>query len=128
VAAQYGPLRQGRLWLPPRENDRVGALCRLPPVKPRAISEITIKVHLVSSIEQVLETALTVGDPYAMREKDRWHLRLSNGGTVVLPSVQAPPERGLNPPTPRVGTPLASVLWMASRSSSRFVPEYATTS
>ncbi len=37
-----------------------------------------IKIHLVSSIEEVLETALTPGDPYAMREKDRWHLRLSN--------------------------------------------------
>ncbi len=37
-----------------------------------------IKIHLVSSIEEVLEMALTPGDPYAMREKDRWHLSLSN--------------------------------------------------
>ncbi len=37
-----------------------------------------LKIHLVSSIEEVLELALTPGDPYAMREKDRWHLRLSN--------------------------------------------------
>ena len=37
-----------------------------------------IKIHLVSSIEEVLETALTPGDPYATREKDRWQLRLSN--------------------------------------------------
>ncbi len=37
-----------------------------------------VKIHLVSSIEEVLETALTPGDPYAMREKDRWQLRLSN--------------------------------------------------
>jgi ATP-dependent Lon protease len=37
-----------------------------------------LKVRLVSSIEEVLETALMPGDPYAVREKDRWHLRLSN--------------------------------------------------
>jgi ATP-dependent Lon protease len=37
-----------------------------------------VKIHLVSSIEEVLEMALTPGDPYAMREKDRWHLSLSN--------------------------------------------------
>ncbi len=37
-----------------------------------------LKIHLVSSIEEVLETALTPGDPYEVREKDRWHLRLSN--------------------------------------------------
>jgi ATP-dependent Lon protease len=37
-----------------------------------------LKIRLVASIEEVLETALLPGDPYAMREKDRWHLRLSN--------------------------------------------------
>ena len=37
-----------------------------------------VKLHLVSSIEEVLETALTPGDPYAVREKERWQLRLSN--------------------------------------------------
>ena len=37
-----------------------------------------LKIVLVSSIEEVLETALMPGDPYAVREKDRWHLRLSN--------------------------------------------------
>jgi len=37
-----------------------------------------VKLHLVSSIEEVLELALTPGDPYSLREKDRWHLRLSN--------------------------------------------------
>src|SRR6266704_2860379 len=37
-----------------------------------------VKIHLVSSIEEVLETALTPGDPYAVKEKDRWQLRLSN--------------------------------------------------
>jgi ATP-dependent Lon protease len=37
-----------------------------------------VKIHLVSSIEEVLEMALTPGDPYAVREKDRWHLRLTN--------------------------------------------------
>jgi ATP-dependent Lon protease len=37
-----------------------------------------LKITLVSSIEEVLETALMPGDPYAVREKDRWHLRLSN--------------------------------------------------
>jgi ATP-dependent Lon protease len=37
-----------------------------------------LKLILVSSIEEVLETALMPGDPYAVREKDRWHLRLSN--------------------------------------------------
>ena len=37
-----------------------------------------VKIHLVASIEEVLELALTPGDPYAMREKDRWHLSLSN--------------------------------------------------
>jgi ATP-dependent Lon protease len=37
-----------------------------------------IKIHLVSSIEEVLETALTPGEVYPVRDKDRWHLRLSN--------------------------------------------------
>jgi ATP-dependent Lon protease len=37
-----------------------------------------IKVHLVSSIEEVLELALVSGEPYAARERDRWQLRLSN--------------------------------------------------
>jgi ATP-dependent Lon protease len=37
-----------------------------------------IKIHLVSSIEEVLETALTPGDVYQVPQKDRWHLRLSN--------------------------------------------------
>ncbi|MFN8095871.1 MAG: endopeptidase La [Vicinamibacteria bacterium] len=37
-----------------------------------------LKIHLVSSIEEVLEKALQPGDPYAVKEKDRWHLRLSN--------------------------------------------------
>jgi len=37
-----------------------------------------VKIQLVSSIEEVLETALTPGDPYAVKEKDRWQLRLSN--------------------------------------------------
>jgi ATP-dependent Lon protease len=37
-----------------------------------------VKIHLVSSIEEVLEMALLPGDPYTLREKDRWHLRLTN--------------------------------------------------
>ena len=38
-----------------------------------------LKIHLVSSIEEVLELALQPGDAYqAVRERDRWHLRLSN--------------------------------------------------
>jgi ATP-dependent Lon protease len=38
-----------------------------------------LKIHLVSSIEEVLELALTPGDPYeAMRDRSRWQLRLSN--------------------------------------------------
>ena len=37
-----------------------------------------LKLHLVASIEEVLETALQPGEPYAVGEKDRWHLRLSN--------------------------------------------------
>jgi len=38
-----------------------------------------LKIHLVSSIEEVLELALTPGEPYeAMRDRSRWQLRLSN--------------------------------------------------
>jgi ATP-dependent Lon protease len=38
-----------------------------------------LKIHLVSSIEEVLELALTPGDPYeGVREKGLWQLRLSN--------------------------------------------------
>jgi ATP-dependent Lon protease len=38
-----------------------------------------IKIHLVSSIEEVLELALTPGDPYQFtRDQARWQLRLSN--------------------------------------------------
>jgi len=38
-----------------------------------------LKIHLVSSIEEVLELALTAGDPYEMRaDHQRWQLRLSN--------------------------------------------------
>ena len=37
-----------------------------------------LKIHLVSSIEEVLELALTPGDPQPIPERDRWHLRLSN--------------------------------------------------
>jgi ATP-dependent Lon protease len=37
-----------------------------------------MKIHLVSSIEEVLELALTPGDPYEMRNHQRWQLRLSN--------------------------------------------------
>jgi hypothetical protein len=38
-----------------------------------------VKLHLVSSIEEVLELALTPGDPYDVtRDRARWHLRLSN--------------------------------------------------
>jgi ATP-dependent Lon protease len=38
-----------------------------------------VKIHLVSSIEEVLELALTPGDPYdIMRDRSRWHLRLHN--------------------------------------------------
>src|SRR5262249_42598138 len=38
-----------------------------------------LKIHLVSSIEEVLELALTPGDPYEMRaDAQRWQLRLSN--------------------------------------------------
>jgi ATP-dependent Lon protease len=37
-----------------------------------------VKIHLVSSIEEVLETALTPGEVYSVRDKERWHLRLSN--------------------------------------------------
>jgi ATP-dependent Lon protease len=38
-----------------------------------------VKLTLVSSIEEVLEAALTPGDPYDVsRDRNRWHLRLSN--------------------------------------------------
>jgi ATP-dependent Lon protease len=38
-----------------------------------------VKIHLVSSIEEVLELALSPGDAYDMgRERNRWQLRLSN--------------------------------------------------
>jgi ATP-dependent Lon protease len=38
-----------------------------------------LKIHLVSAIEEVLELALTPGDPYEMRaDHQRWQLRLSN--------------------------------------------------
>jgi ATP-dependent Lon protease len=38
-----------------------------------------LKIHLVSSIEEVLELALMPGEPYElMRDKTRWQLRLSN--------------------------------------------------
>ena len=37
-----------------------------------------LKIHLVSSVEEVLETALTPGELEPISEKDRWHLRLSN--------------------------------------------------
>ena len=37
-----------------------------------------LKIHLVSSVEEVLETALTPGELEPILEKDRWHLRLSN--------------------------------------------------
>src|SRR5947209_18371663 len=40
---------------------------------------VDLHLHLVSSIEEVLELALTPGDPYEMRaETQRWQLRLSN--------------------------------------------------
>jgi ATP-dependent Lon protease len=38
-----------------------------------------LKIHLVSSIEEVLELALSPGDPYdVMKDRGRWQLRLSN--------------------------------------------------
>jgi ATP-dependent Lon protease len=38
-----------------------------------------VKLHLVSSIEEVLELALTPGDTYDLtKERNRWQLRLSN--------------------------------------------------
>jgi ATP-dependent Lon protease len=38
-----------------------------------------LKIHLVSSIQEVLELALTPGEPYdALRDRDHWQLRLSN--------------------------------------------------
>jgi ATP-dependent Lon protease len=37
-----------------------------------------LKIHLVSSIEEVLELALTPGAPQPVSGRDRWHLRMSN--------------------------------------------------
>jgi ATP-dependent Lon protease len=38
-----------------------------------------LKIHLVSSIEEVLELALSPGDPYdVLKDRGRWQLRLSN--------------------------------------------------
>jgi ATP-dependent Lon protease len=37
-----------------------------------------VKLHLVSSIEEVLETALAPGEPYVVPDRDRWHLRMTN--------------------------------------------------
>jgi ATP-dependent Lon protease len=37
-----------------------------------------LKIHLVSSIEEVLELALTPGEPYESVRDSRWQLRLSN--------------------------------------------------
>jgi ATP-dependent Lon protease len=38
-----------------------------------------LKIHLVSSIQEVLELALTPGEPYdPLGDRDRWQLRLSN--------------------------------------------------
>jgi len=38
-----------------------------------------LKIHMVSAIEEVLELALTPGEPYElMRDHARWQLRLSN--------------------------------------------------
>jgi ATP-dependent Lon protease len=37
-----------------------------------------LKIHLVSSVEEVLEVALTPGERVPISEKDRWHLSLSN--------------------------------------------------
>ena len=37
-----------------------------------------VKIQLVSSIEEVLELALTPGAPRPVADRDRWHLRLSN--------------------------------------------------
>jgi len=38
-----------------------------------------LKIHLVSSIEEVLELALSPGDPYDVtKDRGRWQLRLSN--------------------------------------------------
>ena len=37
-----------------------------------------LQIHLVSSIEEVLELALSAGDPYEIaRDKGRWELRLN---------------------------------------------------
>jgi len=37
-----------------------------------------LTIHLVSSVQEVLEIALTPGEPVIIPEKDRWQLRLSN--------------------------------------------------
>ena len=37
-----------------------------------------VRIQLVSSIEEVLELALTPGTPQPVADRDRWHLRLSN--------------------------------------------------
>jgi ATP-dependent Lon protease len=37
-----------------------------------------LQIHLVSSIEQVLEKALTPGEIHDVADRDRWHLHLSN--------------------------------------------------
>jgi ATP-dependent Lon protease len=37
-----------------------------------------LKIRLVSSIEEVLEAALTPGELPAARDQERWQLRLSN--------------------------------------------------
>jgi ATP-dependent Lon protease len=37
-----------------------------------------LKFHLVSSVEEVLEVALTPGERVSTSDKDRWHLSLSN--------------------------------------------------
>jgi len=37
-----------------------------------------VKIHLVSSIEEVLEIALTTGDPYPSRDANRWRLPVSH--------------------------------------------------
>jgi ATP-dependent Lon protease len=38
-----------------------------------------LKIHLVASIEEVLELALTPGEPYeGMQTRKRWQLPLSN--------------------------------------------------
>jgi ATP-dependent Lon protease len=56
----------------PRRNDK--AVKEDIPENVRA----DLKIHLVSSVEEVLETALMPGELEPASEKDRWHLRLSN--------------------------------------------------